>query len=162
ITQGGPVTFDGNDAMVLVRWVGGTPGKLNPTPTDPQLPGAGTPIIVDIIGVIGENPVGGAWFSNMPTFPEDVATKNMSLNRKSHIEKGVTSTTAGSYQIGDEWEVYSAWNGVGDATGWYAQDYSNLTSHTYTGRLGAYSPTGVLEDFNRAITVYPNPATNKE
>lgn len=162
ITQGGPVTFDGNDAMVLVRWVGGTPGKLNPTPTDPQLPGAGTPIIIDVIGVIGENPAGGAWYSNPPTFPQTVKTSNQSLNRKSHIEKGVTSTTAGSYQIGDEWEVYSEWNGVGDPTGWYAQDYSNLTSHMYTGRLGAYGVTGVLEDFNRAITVYPNPVTNKE
>ena len=148
ITQGGPIHFDGNDAMVLRRWTGATAGQ-------------GTPIIVDILGVMGEDPAGGAWFSNPPAVPVTVATKNMSLNRKSNIEHGVTSTTAGSYQIGDEWEVFSAWNGVADPTGWFAQDYSNLASHTYTGKLGAYSPTGVLEDFDRAINVYPNPTTNK-
>ncbi|MBK0404571.1 T9SS type A sorting domain-containing protein [Adhaeribacter sp. BT258] len=155
IKEGGPVTFDGNDAMVLRRWTGATAGQ-------------GTPIIVDIVGVIGDMPnptatapTGTAWFSNPPAYPVTVSTRNMSLSRKSNIETGVTSTTAATYQIGDEWEVYSAWNSGTTPADYFAQDYSNLASHTYTGRLGAYSPTGVLEDFDRAISIYPNPATNK-
>ncbi|MFC5271916.1 T9SS type A sorting domain-containing protein [Adhaeribacter terreus] len=166
ITKGGAAAWNGNDAVALIRWIGGTPGKLNPTASDPQLPGAGTPVIVDIFGVIGEDPAGGAWFSNTTVGGQNVllaSSKNMSLNRKSNIEHGTTvNPTSGSFLISDEWEKFSEWNGGTTPADYYSQDYSNLASHTYTGQLGTYSVTGVLEDFNRAINVYPNPVTNKE
>lgn len=155
ISAGGPVTFNGNDAMVLRRWTGGVAGQ-------------GTGVIVDLIGVIGQDPAGGAWFTNT-TDPITgatitVSTKNMSLKRKGHIENGIkTNPNPATYQVGDEWDVYSAWNGTGDPTGWFAQSYANLVSHAadFTGTYGSYAPLGVLEDFNNALKLFPNPA-NKE
>lgn len=153
IVQGGPVTFDGNDAMVLRRWTSG-------------IAGTGTPVIVDIIGVIGENPGNIGWLTNTVVGGQTmtVKTTNQSLNRIGSIENGVRTTDSTTYEIGNEWEVYSAWNGVSDPAGYFGQSYANLAGHAsrYTGTYGAYGPLGVLEDFNKAITVYPNPTANKE
>ena len=156
ITQGGPVTFDGNDAMVLRRWTGGVAGQ-------------GTPVIIDIFGVIGDNPAGGAWFTNTtdPVTGQTitVSSKNMSLNRKPNIENGTkVNPSAATYQIGDEWDVYSAWNGGTTAADYFGQSYTNLVGHTafWTGTYGAYAPVGVLEDFNKSVKVYPNPVGNKK
>lgn len=149
ITYGGPVTFNGNDAMVLRRWTGASAGQ-------------GTPIMVDLIGVIGQDPAGGAWFTNPPLAPVTVATKNMSLVRKGNIENGtMVNNDPNTYQIGDEWEVFSAWDANPANT--YGQSYANLSGHAadFTGTYGTYLATGVLEDFNNAISVFPNPA-NKE
>jgi len=151
LVQGGPVTFDGNDAMVLRRWTGGVAGQ-------------GTPIIVDIIGVIGENPAGGAWFTNttdpVTGMTLTVSTAQMSLRRKSHITGGTTTNpNPATYEIGDEWEVYSAWNKGTTAADYFAQDYTNLAGHAsfYAGDYGTLAPVGRLEDFDKGINVYPNP-----
>jgi hypothetical protein len=155
ITQGGPVTMDGNDAMVLRRWTGGVAGQ-------------GTPVIIDIIGVIGQDPTGGAWFTNTtdPITGQTitVSTKNMSLNRKPNIENGTkVNPNAATYQVGDEWDVYSAWNAGTTAADYFGQSYANLVGHTafWSGTYGSYAPLGVLEDFDKSVKVYPNPAGNK-
>jgi hypothetical protein len=156
LTQGGPVTMDGNDAMVLRRWTGGVAGQ-------------GTPVIIDIIGVIGDNPAGGAWFTNSvdPITGQTitVSTKNMSLQRKPTISAGTSvNPTVATYQIGDQWDVYSAWNGGSTAADYFGQSYANLAGHAanYTGGYGSYLPLGILEDFDKGISVFPNPVANKE
>lgn len=157
LQTGGPIDFDGNDAMALRRWTGGVAGQ-------------GTPVIVDLIGVVGQNPAGGGWYTNYVVGGQTITVKtlNQSLVRKDTIEGGTRSNpNPATYQIGDEWEVYSEYPGGGSATNTapaFAQSYANLAGHAarYNGTYGSYLPLGVLEEFNKAITVYPNPATNKE
>ena len=152
LTKGGAAAWNGNDAVVLRRWTSGTAGT-------------GTPVIVDIFGVIGEDPVTGDWRVTSVVGGQtvvDVSSKNMSLNRKGNISSGVkTNPNPATYSIGNEWEMFSKWNGGTTAADYFAQDYSNLAGHAtmYTGGYGAYLPLGVLEDFNKAISVFPNPAS---
>jgi hypothetical protein len=158
LTAGGPVTMNGDDAMVLRRWTGGVAGQ-------------GNPVIIDLIGVVGHLPTGGAWFTNTvdPITGQTitVSTKNMSLKRKPHISAGTTvNPNSATYQVGDEWDVYSAFNGANPATAadYFAQSYANLAGHAadYTGGYGAYAPLGVLEYFDKGISVFPNPVSSKE
>jgi hypothetical protein len=156
ITGGGPVTFNGDDAMVLRRWTGGVAGQ-------------GNPVIIDLIGVVGNQPSGGAWFTNgvdpITGQTITVSTKNMSLKRKPNISAGITSNpSAATYQVGDEWDVYSAFNGGTTPADYFGQSYANLASHAadYSGGYGSYAPLGVLEDFDKGISVFPNPVANKE
>jgi hypothetical protein len=141
IQTGGVASFNGDDAMALKRWTSGTAG-------------VGTPVIVDIIGVIGDLPAGGAWYSNPPIVTTTVASRNMSLVRKPNISAGTTvNPSAATYQIGDQWDVYSAYNGVADPTGYFGQSYANLVGHAqrYNGTLGTYNTLGVLEEFNKDV-----------
>ncbi|MDX5348154.1 MAG: T9SS type A sorting domain-containing protein, partial [Hymenobacteraceae bacterium] len=154
-TSGSVAYFNGDDAMALVRWTGATAGQ-------------GTPVIVDIFGVIGNKPLHpsgntsltGFWRSREVVAPGDtidVRSANQSLVRKPFIENGIRVNPAvASYRIGDEWIPYSdAFDtpNVGD------QSYADLGQHTFTGTLGAYNTVAsVLEKFNNSITVYPVPA----
>ncbi|KAA9332656.1 T9SS type A sorting domain-containing protein [Adhaeribacter soli] len=154
LTTGGPVTFDGNDAMVLRRWTGGVAGQ-------------GTPVIVDIFGVIGHDPGPIGWLSNVTVggTTQTVKSTNQSLKRKGIIENGTkTNPNSATYEIGDEWETVSAWNSGTTPADYFGQSYANLVSHSgdFTGNYGSYAPLGVLEDFDKGINVYPNPASRSK
>ncbi len=152
LTRGGIAEFNGNDAVALVRWSGAVAGQ-------------GTPMIVDVFGVIGNDP-GTQWAATDPVTGTFTASGNQSLKRRANISGGgaaiLQNTTTGydptSFNITTEWEQYSTAfpNGMQDAC---AQSYADLGTHTYTGPNGSYIPLGVLEDFNNAISFYPNPAT---
>lgn len=149
LLKGGAAAWNGNDAVALRRWTGGAAG-------------VGTGIIVDIFGVIGHDPGNPGWQSTVTVngVTELVKSANQSLNRKGTIENGTrVNPSSATYQIGDEWEKYSEWNGVSDPSGWYSQSYANLAGHAsmYDGTYGAYAPVGILDDFNKAISLYPNP-----
>ena len=155
LIQGGPVYFSGNDAMVLVRWTGASAGQ-------------GTPIMVDIFGVIGQDP-GTSWSA------EDangvlVTSANQSLIRRPSVSAGTkvnpepqggTSTARTGYNIATEWESYSTAfpGGVQDAS---AQSYARLGEHNdYDGPYGTYAALKTLAKFNSSISVYPNPASGQ-
>lgn len=119
---GGTVYFNGDDAMALVRYPSGTAGT-----------GAG--IIVDLIGVIGEQPKAmscvtspnatGNWSGTNPldgtTTPVYVSSANQSLERRATVSTGTRVSPApqnvagscppvrlaGGYNISDQWSVYS-------------------------------------------------------
>ncbi len=159
LVGGGPIQFNGDDAMALVRWTGATAGT-------------GTAVIVDIFGIIGNrpNPPGmgtqGMWVGTDRN-GGDTRSANQSLVRSPAISSGSATlvwdinTNPGldpaTFNIGAEWETYS--NAFSpDAC---AQSYSDLGQHTYTGPNGAYSTVGLLEEFNNAIQFYPNPANGR-
>ena len=153
ITKGGAAAWNGNDAVALRRWTGGAAG-------------VGTPVIVDIFGVIGHDPGNAGWLTTITVngVTEVIRSANQSLNRKGTVEHGVTiNPNPATFDISSEWEKYSEWNGVSDPSGWYSQSYANLAGHAaiYDGTYGAYLPLGILEDFNKAISVFPNPAKHE-
>jgi len=119
---GGTVYFNGDDAVALVRYPSGTAGQ-------------GPGVIVDLIGVIGEQPLlasGGTGTGNWSgTNPIDgtgtnavyPSSANQSLVRRPSVSTGirinpgpqnvpgtnppVRSTAPGAYNIATEWSVYS-------------------------------------------------------
>ncbi len=139
IVNGGPIQYNGDDAMALVRWSSGTAGT-------------GTPIIVDVFGIIGHQPsplgmgVQGMWVGTDRN-GGDTRSANQSLVRSPAISGGGAAlvwninTNPGldpaTFNIGAEWETYS--NAfTPDAC---SQSYARLGAHTYTGARGAYVPT---------------------
>ncbi|RSK44321.1 T9SS C-terminal target domain-containing protein [Hymenobacter perfusus] len=155
LVQGGAAYFSGNDAMALVRWTGANAGQ-------------GTPILVDIFGVIGQDP-GTSW-SAEDANKVVVTSANQSLIRRATVSAGTTvnpqpqggtSTVRTGYNIATEWESYSTAfpGGVQDPA---AQSYSRLGEHNdYTGPYGSYAPLKTLAKFNSAISVFPNPASGQ-
>lgn len=157
LVGGGPVQFNGDDAMALVRWTGAQAGQ-------------GTPILVDIFGIIGHRPpppgmgTQGMWVGTDRN-GADTRSANQSLVRSPAISNGsttwdlVTTPTLDPtmFNIGAEWEKYSDAFSP-DAC---AQDYSDLGAHNYTGPNGNYASVGLLEEFNNAIQFYPNPASGR-
>ena len=167
---GGTVHFNGDDAMALVRYPSNIAGQ----------PNVAAGVIVDIFGVIGEQPTdnGGAWSSG--AIPNNVTSANQSLVRKPNISNGVRTNplpqnvpgsmpivrTPGGYDIAAEWTAFSsAYNGppvppsTSPSLNPGGQSYANLGSHAYTGPVGTYGPLATLEKFNNGISLYPNPAS---
>jgi hypothetical protein len=160
LLEGGPVQFNGDDAMALVRWTGAQAGQ-------------GTPVIVDIFGIIGNRPappgtgMQGMWVA-VDINGIDTRSANQSLKRRADVSGGSatltwdTNTNPGldptMFNISLEWEQYSDAFATMDRCD---QDYSDLGQHTYTGPNGSYLTGGLLEAFNNAISLYPNPATNR-
>ncbi|WP_310395194.1 T9SS type A sorting domain-containing protein [Hymenobacter sp.] len=171
---GGAVYFNGNDAVALVRY--------------PVTAGVDQGVIVDLIGVIGEDPKqGGAtcstatgnWSGNNPadgtgTSAVLVSSANQSLVRRATVSRGVTanqpqnlpnscpgvrSTDPGAYNIATEWMMYSTAFPAGSPNPG-GQNYNQLGNHNdYVGPYGAYQTVlGTLAKFNANISVYPNPA----
>ena len=157
IVGGGPIYFSGDDAMALVRY--------------PSVAGTGNGVIVDLIGVIGEQPLlqscatGGNWSGfntadDLPGTPPThvfVASANQSIIRRASVSKGVTTNpqpqnvagscpptrATGGYNIADEWMMYStAFNGPGGASNPAGQSYARLGEHLdYAGPYGNYQTT---------------------
>ncbi len=145
ITGGGTVYFNGDDAVALVRY--------------PTTAGVGAGVIVDLIGVIGEQPtlqstpcaLGGNWSGfnaadDIPGTPPThvfVASANQTIIRRPSISRGLTITSpqnvpgtcpptrvAGGYNIADQWYMYStAFNGPGGASNPGGQLYDQLGNH---------------------------------
>jgi hypothetical protein len=157
ITGGGTIYFNGNDVMALVRYPSGTAGQ-------------GTGIIIDMIGVIGQNPPNrtgttspeGNWHgtnsADLPypgtTYIPDVQSENQSLVRRPTVSSGVRSTTttvygpapAGAYvsgyNIADEWVAYSYAQVPGGVSAPALQLYNQLGNHNdYSGPNGTYQTT---------------------
>lgn len=174
IVGGGPIYFNGDDAMALVRYPSGTAGS-------------GNGVIVDLIGVIGERPVlqtcatGGNWSGTNPldgtgTNAVFVASANQSITRRASVSRGLRvnpspqnvvpatcppTRAAGGYNIADEWVMYStAFNGPNGTSNPAGQLYDQLGSHNdYVGPFGTYQAVlSTLGKFDKNISVYPNPA----
>lgn len=155
LVQGGAAYFSGNDAMALVRWTGASAGL-------------GTPILVDIFGVIGQDP-GTSW-SAEDAAGVVVTSANQSLIRRATVSAGTTvnpqpqggtSTARTGYNIATEWESYSTAfpGGVQDPA---AQSYSRLGEHIdYAGPNGTYATLKTLAKFNSSISIFPNPASGE-
>lgn len=156
LTTGGPAEFNGNDALALVRWTGGTAGQ-------------GTAVLIDIFGIIGHDPGTSGWSGADPVSGEFVRSNNQSLKRRANISIGNTTWNLvtnpaldpGMYNIADEWEMYSTAFPTGLPADPCGQSYADLGTHTYTGPNGVYTPNGLLEEFNNAISFYPNPAQGR-
>lgn len=163
LLRGGVAYHNGDDALGLVRWTGATAGT-------------GTPILVDIFGVIGFQPLPagggtgtGQWSGTNPLDPPVngqtsaplVASANQSLIRRATVSGGTrVSPPAATYNIADQWQAYSYAFPPGGTSDAAAQSYSRLGEHNdYTGPFGTYAPLKVLEKFNNGISVYPNPAS---
>lgn len=163
LLRGGVAYHNGDDALGLVRWTGATAG-------------AGTPILVDIFGVIGFQPLPagggtgtGQWSGtnaadppvNGQTTPPLVASANQSLIRRASVSSGTrVNPASATYNIADQWQAYSFAFPPGGTADAGAQSYSRLGEHNdYTGPFGTYAPLKVLEKFNNGISVYPNPAS---
>ena len=175
ILGGGTVYFNGDDAMALVRYPSGTAGT-------------GPGIIVDLIGVIGEQPksqscatstAAGNWSGTNSldgATPIYVSSANQSLERRPSVSYG-TRTSAlpqntpgacppvrqtGGYNISDQWSMYStAFNGAGGTSNPGGQLYDRLGTHNdYAGPYGTYQATisSTLAKFDANISIYPNPA----
>ncbi|MCR5886703.1 T9SS type A sorting domain-containing protein [Hymenobacter sp. J193] len=170
---GGVAFFNGNDAIALVRYPSGTAGV-----------GAG--VIVDLIGVIGENPLNAAgtddgnWSgTNAADNAADgkavfVTSANQSIIRRPEVSGGNMTNplpqnvpgsnpptrNPGGYNISDTWMMYStAFNGPDGSSNPGGQDYSRLGTHDYDFDLGTYNVTlKTLDKFNTGISIYPNPA----
>lgn len=157
IVGGGPIYFSGDDAMALVRYPSGTAG-------------VGPGVIVDLVGVIGEQPLlqtgtcgtGGNW-SGFNTADDVagvhvfVASANQTIIRRPSVSRGIRynplpqnvagtcppTRTAGGYNIADEWYMYStAFNGANGASNPGGQLYDQFGQHNdYTGPYGAYQAT---------------------
>lgn len=168
--------FNGDDAIALVRYPSGTAG-------------VGKGVIIDIIGVIGFQPVlpppatgTGRWSGTNPADPKVtvngaqvlpyVESANQSLVRRSTVSTGITTNIAtgptdpkiAAYNIADEWMAYSyATPPGGTATTPPGKDqsYSHLGEHNdYAGPHGTYAAAlATLKEFNEGISLYPNPAT---
>ncbi|RSK48908.1 T9SS type A sorting domain-containing protein [Hymenobacter rigui] len=155
LVKSGVAYFNGNDALALVRWTGATAGQ-------------GTAILVDIFGVIGQDP-GTSW-SAQDASGTLVTSANQSLIRRPSVSigtrtnpqpQGGTPTARTGYDISAEWQSYSTAfpGGVQDPA---AQSYSRLGEHNdYTGPYGTYAPLKTLEKFHSSISVFPNPASGK-
>lgn len=164
LVRGGVAYHNGDDALALVRWTGGTAGQ-------------GTPVLIDIFGVIGFQPVPasgtgtGQWSGTNSADPPVVvngtsvqplvASANQSLIRRESISTGIrTNPAAATYNIADQWKAYSYAFPPGGVSDPGAQSFARLGEHNdYTGPFGAYAPLKVLEKFNNGISVYPNPAS---
>jgi hypothetical protein len=144
-TYGNVSYFNGDDALALVRYSSGTAG-------------VGTGIIIDIFGVIGNQPVllGGAmgtgrWSGTNPADPKItvngaevlpyVESANQSLIRRYTVSTGnrtniATSATdpkIAAYNIADEWMTYSAatpQGGTQSVPPGKDQSYSRLGEHS--------------------------------
>ena len=165
LVGGGPVQFNGDDAMGLVRWTGAQAGL-------------GTAVLVDIFGVVGDRPppppppstsTQGVWKA-VDINGIDTRSANQSLVRRENVSSGDIAwdlnVTGGldptTYNISDQWMAYGfAFLPPPALADPCAQDYSNLGAHTYTGPRGSYVTGGLLEEFNNAIQFYPNPASGR-
>ncbi|MBG8551937.1 T9SS type A sorting domain-containing protein [Hymenobacter guriensis] len=173
LVGGGVAYFNGDDAVALVRYASGKAG-------------VGPGVIVDLIGVIGEQPLkkdgttGGNWSStNAADNTTDgksvfVSSANQSLIRRPDVSGGIRINplpqnvpgsvppvaNTGGYAISDTWMMYStAFNGPDGSNNPAGQDYSRLGSHEYDFDLGTYDVTlKTLDKFNTGISIYPNPA----
>jgi hypothetical protein len=165
--------FNGDDAVALVRYPSGTAGQ-------------GNGVIVDLVGVIGEQPLlasgatGGNWSSTNPadgTTPAIfVSSANQTIIRRPAVSTGVRTNPSpqnvpgsnppvravGGYSIANEWMMYStAFNGPGGTSNPGGQLYDRLGEHNdYTGPFGTYQTTlgNKLAEFDANISIYPNPA----
>lgn len=166
LVRGGVAYHNGDDALALVRWTSGTAGQ-------------GTPVLVDIFGVIGFQPLPagggtgtGQWSGTNPADPTVivngasvlplVASANQSLIRRETVSAGTrVNPASATYNIADQWKAYSYAFPPGSTTSDPgAQSYSRLGEHNdYTGPFGVYGPLKVLEKFNNGISVYPNPTS---
>jgi hypothetical protein len=165
LVRGGVAYHNGDDALALVRWTSGTAG-------------VGTPVLVDIFGVIGFQPLPsgggtgtGQWSGTNAADPPIVvngqsvqpfvASANQSLIRRPTVSSGTrVNPASATYNIADQWQVYSAAFPQGGTSDPAAQSYSRLGEHNdYIGPFGTYGPLKVLEKFNNGISVYPNPAS---
>ena len=147
--------FNGDDAVALVRYPSGTAGQ-------------GPGVIVDLVGVIGEQPLlasGGTGSGNWSgTNPLDgtnpavfVSSANQTLIRRATVTRGVRynpgtqnvpgtnppvrNTAAGAYNIATEWSVYSYAfpPGTTGSGSVGAQLYDRLGEHNdYAGPYGTY------------------------
>ncbi len=161
LAAGGPVQFNGDDAMGLVRWTGAQSGQ-------------GTAILVDIFGIIGHRPLPsggtgtGAWTA---TDLNGVFTSsgNQSLIRRPGISAGNITWNMNvnpgldptMFNISEEWQAYGFAFPPPPATADpCGQAYNDLGQHTYSGPNGTYAPLGLLEEFNNSIQLFPNPATS--
>lgn len=148
LVKSGVAYFNGDDVVALVRWTGAVAGQ-------------GTPILIDIFGVLGEQPLTG-WGSNSTVY-----SANMSLKRKATVSTGVrTSPAVGSnWTPATEWEAYSSAYDLTTtpvSTKPEKQSYARLGEHTdYTGPFGSYATLKTLEKFNSAISIFPNPASGQ-
>ena len=175
IVGGGTTYFNGDDAMALVRYPSG-------------MAGTGPGVIVDLVGVIGEQPQPsncpststGNWSGTNPVDGTGanavfVASANQSLVRRDAVSRGLRTNSpqntpggcppvrvVGGYNIADEWKIYStAFNGPGGTSNPGGQLYDRLGNHNdYTGPNGTYQAviSGTLAKFDANISVYPNPA----
>lgn len=175
ITGGGTVYFNGDDAVALVRYPSGTAGT-----------GAG--VIIDLLGVVGEQPTYGGtgtgtgnWEGTNASDPPViingasvqpyVRSANQSLVRRPSISRGsvntvrqylpgTTTPNPGGYNIANDWAAYSYATPPGGVANPGGQLYDQLGSHNdYTGPYGTYQTTlGTLAKFDANISVYPNPA----
>lgn len=158
LVGGGPVQFNGDDAMALVRWTGTQAGQ-------------GTAVLMDIFGIIGHRPAMPSQWSATDLNGIFTASANQSLVRRETVSGGNTTwnmnVTPGldvtQFNISQEWLAYGfAFPPPPALADPCAQDYSDLGVHTYTGPRGTYNTSvGLLEDFNNAIQMYPNPATSR-
>ncbi|SHI90824.1 Por secretion system C-terminal sorting domain-containing protein [Hymenobacter daecheongensis DSM 21074] len=155
ILRGGVAYHNGNDAIGLVRWTSGTAG-------------VGNPVLVDIFGVIGQDP-GTSW-SAQDAAGVLVTSANQSLIRRPSVSigtrtnpqpQGGTPTVRTGYNIATEWESYSsAFPAGGGPADPASQSYARLGEHNdYTGPFGTYLPLKTLDKFNTGISIYPNPAS---
>jgi len=166
LVLGGMAYFNGDDAVALVRWTGGTAG-------------VGTPVLIDIFGSIGALPVasgGGTsitqWSGtnaadapviiNNQSVQPLIASANQSLMRRPAVSIGSRANHPANWNPADEWTAYSYAfpPGTTGNTEVANQSYARLGEHNdYTGPFGAYLPLKVLDKFNSGISVYPNPAS---
>ncbi|RSK31660.1 T9SS type A sorting domain-containing protein [Hymenobacter metallilatus] len=157
LQTGGVGYFNGNDALALVRWTGATAGQ-------------GTAVLVDIFGVIGQDP-GTSW-SAQDASATLVTSANQSLIRRPSVSMGTrtnpqpqggTPTARTGYDISAEWQSYSSAFPAGSTTVDPAsQSYARLGEHNdYAGPYGTYAPLKTLEKFNSSISVFPNPASGQ-
>ncbi|GAA3925578.1 T9SS type A sorting domain-containing protein [Hymenobacter algoricola] len=158
LTVGGMAYFNGDDAIALVRWTSGTAG-------------VGTPVLIDIFGSIGFQPVPasgtgtGQWSGTNPvdgTPAVFVSSANQSIMRRPAISSGARINNPTNFNPSTEWTVYSYAfpPGTTGNTEVGNQSYARLGEHNdYAGPFGAYLPLKVLEKFNGGISIYPNPAS---
>ncbi|RYU77701.1 T9SS type A sorting domain-containing protein [Hymenobacter persicinus] len=158
IFGGGMAYFNGDDAIALVRWTSGTAG-------------VGTPVLIDIFGSIGFQPLPasgtgtGQWSGTNPadgTPAVYVASANQSLMRRDNISRGIRTNNPTNWNPATEWTVYSYAFPPGSTgnTEVGNQSYARLGEHNdYSGPNGLYLPLKTLEKFNSGISIYPNPAS---
>ena len=149
---GGPILFNGDDALALVRWSSGVAGQ-------------GNPIIVDIFGIIGHHPTspsGAGFWTATDVNGVFTSSGNQSLIRRAGISGGNVSWNLNTspaldptlFDISLAWQMYSAAFPVGGPADPCAQSYANLGNHVYTGPTGPYAPVIAAP----AITAF-SPAT---
>ncbi|MBC7446650.1 MAG: lamin tail domain-containing protein, partial [Hymenobacteraceae bacterium] len=128
LVGGGPVQFNGDDAVVLVRWTGAQAGQ-------------GTDMIVDIFGIIGHQPVMPSQWSATDINGIFTASANQSLVRRPDISAGNitwnknvnSGLDPAAFNISQEWEAYGFAFPAGLPADPCGQAYNDLGQHTYTG-----------------------------